>query len=647
MAFQVHQPPLHKLMEDTASGAIQVPDFQRGYVWEDERVRQLLVTVAVGHPLGVLLLLETGSPEIHFQHRAIEGTTPAKDAELLVLDGQQRLTSLTQAFSGAADVAYGNKRAKRRYFLDVGMAISGPEKMADAIRSMPEDGVERTNFNRDIELDLSTWDKQIEKSYFPLWELFTNSTKWAFAWAGATGNIDDGSKLNDLLDRMKNYQIPAIVLDKSTTMGAVTTVFEKVNQGGVKLTVFELLTAKFAGDRKHFEETGSTFRLRDDWDAIHTELGKHAVLKGFDSDDFLQAITLVASLHRPTATTARKDDILKLTLGEYLTWSPQVVQALLWSASFLDREHIHAPWDLPYPKQIVPLSVIRIVLGLEADAYGIHDRIRQWFWCGILGELYGGANETRFARDVEQVPAWSRRQEGANPPGTVDNAFFGQSRLLTLRSRNSAAYKGIYALLMRGHAKDWVYNQEFERGQYFDLAVDIHHIFPKAWCDKNNIEYAFRESIINKTPLAKRTNIQLSGNAPSVYRGKIRKESQASDERIDDIIRTHKINPEHLWSDNFNDFFADRAEAIIMLIEEAMGKPIIRDIGPDETSLERRPVNAPSDTSTVPTDHTTGSELDETLETMTDAITLDDETRLRGEVALDAAISAGDNEDIS
>ncbi|MGP5412084.1 GmrSD restriction endonuclease domain-containing protein [Brachybacterium paraconglomeratum] len=583
MGFQTPKYHLIDLIRDARDGKIQLPDFQRGYVWDDERVRQLLVTVAVGHPMGVLLVLQTGSRSVHFESKPIETTTPPEGTapELLVLDGQQRLTSLTQALSGEGIVATKDD-GERRYFIKVAEALENPDRLDDALVSLPASGVLRTNFDRDVLLDVSTREKQIAQGYLPVTEIFTQggAAGWAVEWAQQ--NAIDLSVISHFLgllnEPMRGYEIPAILLDKGTTVEAVTTVFEKVNQSGVKLTVFELLTAKFAGDRRYFEQHGHAFRLRKDWKQISDALSVHPVLKGFDNDDFLQAVTLAASLSASTATTARKEDVLKLRLEDYLTWSPKIAEGLIWAAKFLDAEHIHKASDLPYPKQVVPLAVLRVILGSQSDAYGVHARIRQWYWSGIFGELYGSAIETRFARDVEQVPAWAQGEEGAGLPRTVEESYFNESRLHSLRTRNSAAYKGLYALLMAQDCKDWVFNQSFDRAHYLDMRVDIHHIFPKAWCTKNDIPWEQRESIVNKTPLARSTNIKLSGNAPSVYRKTISRESKAPAELIDQVISGHQIDTEALWSDDFQAFFAARREALCALVENATGKPVTRDV---------------------------------------------------------------------
>jgi len=112
------QTPLYELSEYlkwTTSGRIQLPDFQRGYKWEDERIRQLLVTILRGHPLGVVMLLKTGNDQIRFKPRPVEGTDVPEgtSAEFLLLDGQQRLTSLTQALTGDGVVDTMDSRGKK------------------------------------------------------------------------------------------------------------------------------------------------------------------------------------------------------------------------------------------------------------------------------------------------------------------------------------------------------------------------------------------------------------------------------------------------------------------------------------------------------------------------------------------------------
>src|SRR3712207_6383048 len=122
MGFQTPLYELSEYLKWTCSGKIQLPDFQRGYKWDDERIRSLLVTVVQGHPLGVVMLLKTGSEHVRFKPKPIAGSEVPVGCEpqLLLLDGQQRLTSLTQALTGDGVVATMDARGKkltRKYYI--------------------------------------------------------------------------------------------------------------------------------------------------------------------------------------------------------------------------------------------------------------------------------------------------------------------------------------------------------------------------------------------------------------------------------------------------------------------------------------------------------------------------------------------------
>lgn len=592
MGFQTPLYELADYLKWTTSGHIQLPDFQRGYKWEDERIRQLLVTILRGHPLGVVMMLKTGNAQIRFKPRPIEGVIlPADtDAELLLLDGQQRLTSLTQALTGNGVVHTKDSRGKlmdRRYYVHIATALLGDDRIDDAVRSFPGDGVLRSNFGKDIELDLSTPELERTNGYFPVCLLFggADTVTWLFA-------CDDKNQASNfhakVIQPCSTYNIPAIELDKTTSKAAVATVFEKVNTGGLPLNVFELLTATFAGDKKYFDMHGTDFRLNDDWQATQRSFAAYPVLAAVENTDFLQVVSLLATLKRakadtsgrPPAVSARKEDLLKLALDDYLEWVQPARDAFAWAATFLADHHIFEVKFLPYPKQLVPLAAIKVVLGGDADLHSVRTKLAQWFWCGIIGELYGSTIETRFARDIEQVPDWARGTETITPR-TVADCTFAASRLLSLRTRNAAAYKGIYALILSKGAMDWMYAKALDKVQYVAVAVDIHHIFPSKWCLDHDIDPMLRESIVNKTPLSAETNRAIGGVVPSTYMSKIEKKAGIAAIQLDALVDTHLADASELRTDNFDGFFAKRLEKLVVLIEDAMGKPVQNDIDED------------------------------------------------------------------
>lgn len=589
MGFQTPLYELSEYLEWTSSGHIQLPDFQRGYKWEDERIRSLLVTILRGHPLGIVMLLKTGNDQVRFKPKPLEGAPVPDGTEpaLLLLDGQQRLTSLTQALTGDGVVDTMDSRGKRmqrRYYVDVATALEDEDRLDEAVLSLPADGVVRSNFGRDIDLDVSTREREHEHGYFPVNLLFSNEV---IGWLFGLGDPARAERFNSkVIQPARTYNIPAIELDTSTSKSAVATVFEKVNTGGLPLNVFELLTATFAGDREHYEKHGTDFRLNDDWLATQRLFADQPTLSGLENTDFLQAVTLLATRKKnlawqspkAPALSARRDDILKLELSDYLEWVEPLRDAFLWVAGFLADRHVFTDRFLPYPKQVVPLAVIRVIMGGDADLLGPRQRLVQWFWCGILGELYGGAIETRFARDVEQVPTWARDEDDAVTPRTVQDANFVESRLHSLRTRNAAAYKGIYALLLSRGARDWMTDRALDQVQYASLKVDIHHIFPQHWCEQNGIDDERRESIVNKTAIAFDTNRAIGGVAPSRYLAAIEKRAQISPERLDALLEDHLVPSARLRADDFDAFFAERREELCRLVEGATGKPVQRDV---------------------------------------------------------------------
>lgn len=97
--FDSTKKSLRELLLELKKGSIQLPEFQRGWVWKNEQIKELIASVIRQYPIGAVMLLETGG-EVRFQTRLVEGLTFATSVpqpELLILDGQQRLTSMFQA----------------------------------------------------------------------------------------------------------------------------------------------------------------------------------------------------------------------------------------------------------------------------------------------------------------------------------------------------------------------------------------------------------------------------------------------------------------------------------------------------------------------------------------------------------------------
>ncbi len=603
-AFDSGKTGLKDLLNEVVDGKLQLPDFQRGWVWDDEHIQSLLISIARSFPIGAVMLLETGG-ETRFQVRPVEGVSIVNGtkAERLILDGQQRLTSLTQVLRLMAPVTTqdANRREiKRHYYFDIEKALSGPPTLDDVVIGVPADRIIRTNFGRDIVLDLSTREKEFEKFCFPCSQVMV-SDDWEDGlmskFPDKFGRYMQFRKL--ILNEFRSYQVPIIDLKKETSKEAVCLVFEKVNTGGVQLSVFELVTATYAADG---------FNLRKDWYGEGHEKGRHArlaikpLLKDTATTDFLQGISLLHTHERHeqdiaagktgksvTPISAKREHILQTPLAAYRKWSDKLVEGLLEADQFLRHLGFYDPRFLPYRPQVVPLAAVLAKVGDRWLEPQIQAKLARWFWCGVFGELYGGAIETRIALDFQQLLEWFENDN--NIPKTVIDGGFQSTRLDTMRSRTSAAYRGLYVLLQHEGAEDFFWKARMVDLDRNDKGIDIHHIFPRKWCEEQHpkIPPKIFNSIINKTAISYRANRKIGGKAPSLYLEQLQadKAVQLSDSAMDAILRTHLIEPKHLRSDNFAEFFSARRSALLSLIEGAMGKQAIQGgVEPGEQMIE-------------------------------------------------------------
>lgn len=575
-SFYSNDVSISDILAYISKGDVQLPDFQRGWVWDDYRIRALIASISSSYPVGAVMFLEYGGDNVRFKHRPFTGVERQVRPDKLVLDGQQRLTSIFCSM-GCTDVVKTRTEKKieinRFYYIDIEKSLDPQTDRVDAILSIPEDRTIKTDFGRNIELDLSTREQEFEKHKFPLNIVYDHiaCSNWQFdyqAYHGYDREISERyAQFNkEILVTIQSYKIPIITLDKSTPKEAVCQVFENVNTGGVALTIFELVTATFAAD---------DFELRKDWDKKEELFSKNSVISEVTATDFLTAMTLLVGYRRwkagGAAVSCKKKDVLNLSLEDYIKNASVLEKAFLDVANFLKEQRIFASRDLPYSTQLIPLAATFALLGDTVHESTVKSKLAKWYWCGVFGEMYGGANETRYALDVTGLITWIR--EGGPEPDTVTRSYFNPARLLTLQTRLSAAYKGVMALMLKAGCRDFVSGRPMDFTTFIDEAIDIHHIFPRAYAEKRYNREKWN-SIVNKTPLFARTNRILGGNAPSVYLSKIERDDKVQAQDLNNYVGSHLIDIEQLKNDCFHDFFADRAKALLDLISNAMGKTI-------------------------------------------------------------------------
>lgn len=618
--FQTNPFDLNKLLEDCHRGSLQLPDFQRSWVWDEDRIKSLIASISRAFPVGALMTLDTGG-NVDFKPRPVEGApslAKAASPQSLLLDGQQRMTSLYQVTlrdQVVETVTLKKKKVKRWFYIDIRKSLDPSMDREEAIIGIPEDRIVRTDFGREQKLDLSSPDKEYAALMYPVTKVF-DWDRWQDGfdkhWRG-----DENERVREefrdfkreVLENFKYYRVPVIALDRSTSKEAVCVVFEKVNTGGKPLDAFELVTAMYAADghelRKDWYGDGKTDGGRHGRFASALRLAdaEKGILAEVGNTDFLQVTSLFHTREKRRQAeadgkqgkelpqvTGNRQALLSLPLDAYKKYQSQAERGFLTAAKFLHMQHIYRIFDLPYQSQIVPLAAILADIGDAWEHEAVRAKLVQWYWNGVFGELYGSAVDTRIAKDFMEVPAWIK---GGPLPETVSGTIFRANRLKTMRMRLSAAYKGVNVLLMKEGASDFRSGQAFDHTVFFGENVDIHHIFPQAWCRSNGIKPDIYDSIINKTPLAYRTNRTIGGDAPSIYLSRLEQGSPPERppierERLDASLRSHLIDPSLLRIDAFHTFMVDRQKRLLALIENAMGKEAYKGDVPEEGEDDER-----------------------------------------------------------
>ena len=173
MAVESHDKKLDDLLKMVEDGKAQLPDFQRSWVWDDTKICKLIESITSGFPMGAAMFLANGGEQVRFSYRKFEGVTSTEEVipEWLVLDGQQRLTTLYQVLkSKDATVTRleteRDKTIKRYYYLDIKKCLDPNTDRLDAIISVSEKKQLTTDIGRTILLDLSTKEKEFENLMF-------------------------------------------------------------------------------------------------------------------------------------------------------------------------------------------------------------------------------------------------------------------------------------------------------------------------------------------------------------------------------------------------------------------------------------------------------------------------------------------------
>lgn len=254
--FTTNPEKLSDLLSGVENGSIQLPDFQRGWVWDEERIQKLLVSIIKYFPIGAVMMLNAGSENAKFCSVVLKNVTETDTKpKRLLLDGQQRLTSLYQAlkFKGAVDTTDTRKKElKRYYYLNINELIKDDIDEDSVVIIANQNRMSKKTGTVEA-YDYTTREKECESDVFPTNLILDlpEMNLWSQVYTKQYTDSNKTQKWNKFFTKVLaigSYNIPVISLTEENKKEAVCSVFENVNTGGVPLNVFELLTATFAAD---------------------------------------------------------------------------------------------------------------------------------------------------------------------------------------------------------------------------------------------------------------------------------------------------------------------------------------------------------------------------------------------------------------
>ncbi len=533
------------LLSSIHNRAVALPDFQRDFVWDARATEELIESICRSFPAGSLLRIKNGAgfafaPRAFAGAPELDGYSPA----YLILDGQQRLTSLYRAFYGAGT---------HRYFLDFQGLLDGKDLEDSVFYLRPKVAKRR----------YGTVEKQAEALVFPMADLF-GSPEGFEGWLDRVleARAEEGDAGKALKQRLReeqrrwlkpveDYEFPMVTLADQTSAEAVCTIFETLNRTGVKLSVFDLLAARFWAD---------DLRLRDLWDDARTRV---PLIEEFEIDPYY-VLQVVAILSAPAAPACKRSDVLALDPERMRSgWGP-AIRGLGEALAFLrDECRIVVPQWVPYLPMLIPLAVLFAELDVRGpEAAAVRGKLRRWFWCSIFGQTYENPPNSQAVKDIGEFRRW---RSGEAPPDAVREFSFDASVLRQTTPNQRALYRSVICLLLEGRARDFHKDKPIDASLVREQQIEDHHVFPKAWLrdHRPDVPEALRDCVLNRTLIDRSTNQSIGRDAPSVYLQKI--EAATGTAQLRDILRSHllpKAGSEIYRKDDFDAFLGERQTAI-------------------------------------------------------------------------------------
>lgn len=512
---------LISFVEAAHEGRLCLPEFQRDFVWTREQVADLLRSVLRRYFVGSFLVLRCDPQNPPFAPAFLQGAnavTKEPRPELLVLDGQQRLTALVYALT-APNLLLKDSSQRRWFFVDLALLTNDPED--DLIvfdRTQKElDGLDKQHvqFQRRIlpatqllkHDEYMRWrdgfDDWIKENEAEQHDRFRK--EWRSQWDSAVGGFQSFD--------IPLLELPQIIDDDHEALSRVCAIFEKLNSTGVELSVYDLLTARLYRHKIRLHSLWDKAcqkhkRLRE-WSGGRADKNKFGVL-------MLRTLALIRGLDPKPRILINLDP--KSFESDWESAAAAMERALeMVTLVSPDGFGVFDQKWLPGFGLLPVLAALRHEIETRKLGDKPRQDLRRWYWSNVFLERYSSAVESKSRKDYSEMlghwtegkPEWSVFAEAKSRIGSSgytvrDAASFG-----------SAVYSGIFCLLAIRHAQDWRRREAIQLQELQD-----HHIFPQAYLRRHNISTRGKvNTVVNRTLLSDETNNKIKDKAPSTYIG--------------------------------------------------------------------------------------------------------------------------------
>ena len=505
------------LVSMMAKGDLRLPEMQRRYVWPATRVRDLLDSLYRGYPSGAILMWDTDT-EVALQAMAIAQGV-AKVRPRLLLDGQQRLTSLSAVLRGEPVTVKGRKRP-----IEILFNLEHPEDLQ--VVTEVEEGSKADVVLDDDETELS--DDEIQKRLdrltfvvgtsrlkaLPQWvnvsEVFKATSDAQILKSAGLEGFDDPryEKYSDRLGRLRairNYEYRVDILENALSYEEVTEIFVRVNSLGAKLRSSDLALAQITAKWR------TSLAIFEDYQA-------QCAKAGFDLELGIHLKNLVAM----TTGQSRFKSVGGLQRNALEAGWVEAKAGMDYAINFLKNNvGIESPALLASPFLMITLAAYGRNAGYHLTE-GEADQLRKWVLVANAKARYSrGSSESFLDQDLQTI------RSGGGVQGLFDRLRNQVGRLdvtpeeLEGRNARSALFKEMFLAFRAAGAKDWTTQVAIALDHSGSRdALQFHHVFPKGFLKGTGVEREVDEAA-NLCFIGGKTNRRISDTPPKEYLAEI------------------------------------------------------------------------------------------------------------------------------